>query len=390
MKQITNERRFSLLAMAYLDNSATTPVCEAAAKKAMELMQKTFGNPASVHSLGMAAEQEVENARGILARALGAQPEEVYFTSGGTEGNNLAILGAVAANRRKGNRVITTVIEHPSVLKCFDRLEEDGFDVVRLPVDKNGRVRMEDLQEAVDEKTVLISMMLVNNETGAIQPVDQIAGIVKSKKAPALIHTDCVQAFGKLPFSVKGLQVDLLTVSGHKIHAPKGVGALYIKKGTRILPQTYGGGQEKGLRSGTVAVSQIGSFAAAVELLPLGERGVEHADQLRRQLLDGLANFSDVCVNSPLEGSPFIVNLSVPGIPSEVMIRALEMDQVYVSGGSACAKGGRSHVLMAQGLSTKEIDSALRISFSHHTTTQDVEQLLLSFGKAYGTLHRKR
>jgi len=378
------------LAIAYLDNSATTPVSPKAAETAVKLMVETFGNPASVHNLGIEAERVVDAARNTLATALGAQKEEITFTSGGTESNNLAVLGGAMALKRAGNKIITTAVEHPSVLEAVKELENRGFEAIYLPVDKQGVISLDDLEQAVDEKTVLISVMLVNNETGAIQPVSEIRDIVKRKNAPALIHTDCVQAFGKLPFTVKELQVDLLTISGHKVHAPKGVGALYIRKGVRILPQTYGGGQENGLRSGTVATAQIAALAAAVAEMPEGNSAVEQATVLRQQLLDGIASIDGVLVNSSPNGSPFITNLSVPGVPSEVMIRALEAEDVYVSGGSACAKGARSHVLIAQGASPKAIDSALRVSFSHHTTSEDISRFVSAFAAACRILHRKR
>ncbi len=378
------------MAIAYLDNSATTPVSQNAAEIAVKLMRETFGNPASVHNLGYEAERAVGTARETVAKALGAQKDEIFFTSGGTESNNLAVLGGAMALRRTGNKIITTAVEHPSVLQAVKELENRGFEIVILPVDQQGVISLADLEQAVDEKTVLISVMLVNNETGAIQPVEKIRQIVKTKHSPALIHTDCVQAFGKLPFTVGDLQVDLLSVSGHKIHAPKGVGALYIRKGVRVLPQTYGGGQENGLRSGTVATSQIAAFGAAVEEMPNPKTAVEQACLLKQQLLDKIASMEGVQVNSPASGSPFITNLSVPGVPSEVMIRALEAEEVYVSGGSACAKGARSHVLTAQGVSPKAIDSALRVSFSHHTTTDEIQQFIKAFQTACRILHRKR
>ncbi len=378
------------MAMAYLDNSATTQVSPTVAEVAVELMCNTFGNPASVHSLGLDAHKVTEQARETLASFLGCKKEEVYFTSGGTEGNNLAVLGGAMAGKRKGNKIITTAVEHPSVLQAVEELKTRGFETVVLPVQKNGVVSLQALEDAIDEQTVLISVMLINNETGAIQPVEKIREIVKRKNSPALIHTDCVQALGKHPFSLRSLGVDLASVSGHKVHGPKGVGALYIKEGIRIYPQTYGGGQEKGIRSGTVAVSQIGAFAKAVEELPKGNEGVEQAIRLREQLLCGIASVPDAVINSTLEGSPYIVNCSVAGIPSEVMIRALEAEGVYVSGGSACAKGSRSHVLLAQGVAPKLVDSALRISFSNHTTTEEIEQFLGAYIKACRILHRKR
>jgi cysteine desulfurase len=353
-------------------------------------MCNIFGNPASVHNLGIEAERAVEAARTTIATALGAKKEEIYFTSGGTEGNNLTVLGSAMALRRTGNKIITTAVEHPSVLEAAKELETRGFEVIYLPVDENGVISLRDLEQAVDEKTILVSVMLVNNETGAIQPVEAIRSIVRQKNSSALIHTDCVQAFGKLPFTVNSLQVDLLTVSGHKVHAPKGVGALYVRKGIRILPQTYGGGQENGLRSGTVATSQIAALGTAVEEMPDSVTAVQKATDLKQKLLEGIASLDGIQINSPQNGSPFITNISVPGVPSEVMIRALEASGVYVSGGSACAKGARSHVLTAQGISPKAIDSALRISFSHHTDEQDIERFLSALKTACSMLHRKR
>ena len=378
------------MAIAYLDNSATTPVCQKAAEIATKMMCETFGNPASVHNLGFDAHKVVEAARATRAKSLGAAKEEIIFTSGGTEGNNLAVLGGAMALRRVGNKVITTAVEHPSVLEAVKELENRGFQAVYLPVNHEGVISLDDLRAAVDEHTVLISVMLVNNETGAIQPVEQIRNIVKEKGSPALIHTDCVQAFGKMPFTVNGLNVDLLTISGHKVHAPKGVGALYIRKGVRILPQTYGGGQENGLRSGTVATHQIAALAAAVEEMPHPTTATEHAAALKMKLLAGIATLDGVQINSPENGSPYITNLSVVGVPSEVMIRALEGEEVYVSGGSACAKGARSHVLTAQGVNPKAIDSALRVSFSHHTTEDEVARFVSAIQNACKLLHRKR
>ncbi len=376
--------------LAYLDNSATTPVSDHAARTALHMMQEAFGNPSSVHGLGLQAEREMVHARGVLANALHAAPDEIFFTSGGTEANNLAVLGGALANRRAGRTVITTAVEHPSVLRACEELSRQGFEIVYLPVGADGRIRLADLEAALNPDTVLVSVMLVNNETGADQPVAAIREMLQRRQSRALLHTDCVQAFGKQPVDVRRLGADLVSVSGHKVHAPKGVGALYVKKGVRILPQTFGGGQENGMRSGTPAVPSICAFAAAVADLPPVEQAVAAADALRRRLLDALAAYDDVVCNSPADGSPFILNVSVPGIPSEVMIRFLEEQGVYVSGGSACAKGGRSHVLAAQGLPARVIDSALRISFSHTTSAQDVAQFAAAFDLARHTLHRKR
>ena len=235
----------------YLDNSATTQVLRPVAERALELMVEEYGNPSSLHTRGFRARQQVEEARALLAQRLGAQPEEVFFTSGGTEANNLALFGAAQARKRLGNKIVTTAAEHDSILNTCHELERQGFQVVYLKPDGEGHLSEQALADAIDGSTILVSVMLVNNETGAIFPVEAAARAIRRNKAPALLHVDAVQGFGKLPFTVKKLGADLLTLSGHKIHAPKGIGALYVKKGTRILPHVFGGGQERGLRSGT-------------------------------------------------------------------------------------------------------------------------------------------
>lgn len=362
--------------MAYFDNSATTKVCQEAAKKALYLMTEEFGNPSSVHSLGLEAEKEKETARKIIAKKLGCTSSEIVFTSCGSEANNLALLGGALAKRREGNKIVTTAVEHPSVLNGAKYLESQGFEVVYLPVNKDGCIILEDAEKVIDKNTVMVSVMLVNNENGAVMPIKKIREIIDRKGAPALLHCDCVQAFGKMSFTPSQLGADLISISGHKIHAPKGIGALYIKKGVRILPQIYGGGQEKGLRSGTEATELIGAFGVAVEQLPLVNEATDHVTKLNARLREGIEKIEGYHINSSKDAFPYILNISTEKIPSEVMIRFLEGKGIYVSGGSACSKGARSHVLTAQGINPKRIDCALRISMCHQNTEDEIELLL--------------
>ena len=353
---------------AYLDNSATTPVCPAAADAARDAMLTHFGNPSSLHSMGIQAEALVDNARKALAKRLGADKREIIFTSGGTEANNLALFGGAGALRRRGNQVVISSIEHPSVAQAADALEKQGFEVVRLPVDESGVIRPDALEDAITKETVLVSIMLVNNETGAIQPVQKAADCIRRCGCPALLHCDAVQAFGKLPFRAAELSADLITLSGHKIHAPKGIGALYLRRGARILPRLVGGGQEGGLRSGTESVPLIAALGAAVEELGDLSSRLQVISDLRQYCLERLSADETLgplhAVNSGEHSLPYVLNISVPGIRSETMLHFLEERGVFVSSGSACSKGKKSSVLAAQGLSDKRIDSALRISFS--------------------------
>lgn len=359
----------------YLDNSATTRVLPEAAGDALRLMTESYGNPSSPHTLGFQAKKELDRAREIIARRLGALPEEIVFTGGGTEANNLAILGAARARKRIGQHIVTTQIEHDSVLNAMKQLETEGFRVTYLAPGAGGSIDPETLEGIIGPDTILVSMMLCNNETGAILPVQAAARAIKRKRAPTLLHTDCVQAFCKLYFTVKGLGVDLCTVSGHKVHGPKGVGALYVKKGARVLPIVYGGGQERGLRSGTESLPLIGAFAKAVELAPRASETLEKAGALRELLLKELAGLPGVEVNSPPDGLAYIVNLSVPDVRAETMLHFLAQRGVYVSAGSACGKAKPSHVLAAMGLPEERVGSALRASFSRFSTDEDVDAL---------------
>lgn len=373
----------------YLDNSATTKVLEEAAQKAMLMMTGEYGNPSSLHSLGFRAKQELEGARAAVAARLGAQPQEVVFTSGGTEGNNLAVFGAAEAGKRRGNKIVTTMIEHDSVLNPMRELEKQGFEVLYLKPDEGGKISEEQLSEAIDEKTILVSVMLINNETGAALPVKAAARAIKRKKAPALLHTDCVQAFGKLDFTPQKLGADLATVSAHKIHGPKGAGALYVRKGVHLPSRVFGGGQERGLRSGTENVPMLCAFGEAVRLLPKASETLPEIEKLNALLRRELEALPEVTVNSPEHALPYILNFSVGNIRAETMLHFLAERGVYVSSGSACGKAKPSHVLEAMGLSRERLASSLRVSFSRFSTQEDVEALVSALGEGFMALARE-
>ncbi len=360
----------------YLDNSATTRVSDAAAQKALEAMIENYGNPSSLHTKGMDAEKYIIDAGKAIASKLGVSADEIIFTSGGTESNNTAIFGAVNARRRMGNRIVTTEIEHHSVLEACEQLEKQGFELIKLKPDSSGTVPEESVFDAINDKTILVSMMLVNNEVGSIQPVQAVHRAIKLKKAPALFHCDAVQAFGKMPVKASALGCDLMTVTAHKIHGPKGVGALYIKKGTRILPTLFGGEQQKKLRPGTQAVPLIAAFGEAVrEMTDINEQSA-YINSLKEALTALLAEVDGAVLNSPENALPYIVNFSTNKVRSEIMLHYLASRGIFCSSGSACAKGQPSHVLSAMGFNSKRIDTALRISFSKHNTEEDINILI--------------
>jgi len=364
------------MSAAYLDNCATTKVCDEAAAATLQAMTSCYGNPSSLHRLGVEAEAVLRGARFEIAQSLCCEKAEIYFTSGGTEANNLAILGAVSALRRRGKRIVTTMVEHSSVIKPIEKLEKDGFEVIWLRPNADGCINEADIFSAVNSETILVSIMLVNNETGAIMPVAAARRAVKAAGAPALIHCDAVQAFGKLKVNPLKLGVDLLTLSAHKIHAPKGAGALYISKSARINPLFLGGEQEKGIRPGTEPVPAIAGFGEAARLSREGF--LEHIKTiiaLKDHCIQLLSPLPYITFNSPIHSASHILNVSVKGIRSETMLHYLEAREIYISSGSACGKGAKSHVLTAMGMPQDIIDSALRISFSHYNTNEDIERL---------------
>ena len=373
----------------YLDNSATTRVYKEAADEAYSAMTEFYGNPSSLHNKGIEAERIMEDARKKIAAALGADGGELVFTSGGTEANNLAVIGGALAKKRRGNRVVISAYEHDSVMRAGKYLSENGFDVVWLSPNERGEITPEAVFEAVNEKTVLVSVMLVNNEVGAVNPVAQLSAAAKRKNPDTVFHCDAVQAFCKMPFRADKLGADLVTVTAHKIGGPKGVGALWIKKGARVLPLHFGGEQEKEIRPGTEALPLIAAFGKAAEIsknsLPEFQKKME---ELKNLLLDGINDEPGILLNSKEGALPGIVNISVPGIRSEIMLHFLESRGIYVSSGSACAQGAKSHVLKAMGYPPERIDSALRISFGRENTPKDVEELLSAIKDAMRELCR--
>lgn len=375
--------------MHYLDNSATTPLCDEA-KAAITAAMDRFGNPSSLHRLGMEALTQLDADRATVASKIGCEPKELYFTSCGSESNNTAIVGAVKAKHRDGNRIITSAIEHHSVMNMCRQLEKEGFDVVYIEPDKNGVVTAEKVAAALTDDTILVSIMHVNNETGAINPISEISAVLKNAHSNALLHTDCVQSFGKLNISPKVLGSDLISVSGHKVHAPKGIGALYIKKGRRILPFINGGGQERGMRSGTESTMLISAFAAAVGAIPDIGKEYKRVRALRDETVARLRVIDGVLINSTDDSLPYVINFSADGIRSEVMLHWLESNDIFVSSGSACAKGEVSHVLAAQGFDRRRIDSAIRVSFSHNTTIEDSDALVRAVEKGMSGLIRRK
>lgn len=358
----------------YLDNSATTVVSEKAARKAFEIMTENYGNPSSLHYKGMTAEQELDKARKAVASRLCAQTEEVFFTSGGTEANNTAVFGAAYAKKRRGKRIITTSVEHSSIMESFAQLENEGFEAVYISPRNDGKVYAEDVAQAVDENTILVSVMSVNNETGCIMPVEQIFSAVKQKNSEVICHTDAVQAFGKININVKKLGADLLSVSSHKIHGPKGCGALFVKKGVRILSRTFGGEQEKKMRCGTEALPLIGAFGVACNELEI-DKNYDKISGLCDYARQKLSEIEGVSFNSPQDALPYVLNISAGKVRSETMLHFLEEYEIFVSSGSACAKGKPSHVLSAMGITPERADSALRISFSKYNTKEDIDAL---------------
>ena len=377
----------------YLDNSATTAVCAQAVDAAVHAMTAAYGNPSSLHTLGSQAARLVTDARRETAALFGLQPggsdlSRILFTSGGTEANNLALFGAAAARQRDGHHIVTTAIEHPSVLEAMRQLERDGFELTVVAPDADGDIDAASLADACRDDTVLVAAMAVNNELGTQLPIAQAIPSIRRRAPKAHIHCDAVQAAGKLPLRVRSLDADTVSISGHKLHAPKGVGALYVKQGVRLLPRQIGGGQEQALRSGTEAVPAITAFGAALKALPPSPRFLSHTSQLTDRLLHGLQAMDNIMIHRPKHAVPYILNISVLGFKSETLIHFLAERDIYVSGGSACAKGHDSHVLTAVGLSPREIRSALRISLCADNTPDDIDRFISALGEATASLVR--
>ncbi|MCI9626128.1 MAG: cysteine desulfurase [Clostridia bacterium] len=358
----------------YLDNAATTMVCREAAEKAAELMQTCYGNPSSLHRAGLDAEKQVKAARQKIANIWQVRPEQIYFTSGGSEGNNMAIRGALSRNRARGNVVITSKIEHPSVMRTVKAAEQDGFRVLQLDVDGEGKIDLEQLRTMLNDKVSLVSIMHVNNETGVMQDINTIAHLVK-QHSRALFHTDMVQSFGKLSVKLSP-DIDMATLSGHKIHAPKGIGALYVKDANGITPLIYGGGQEKNMRSGTENTPGICALGIAAELAANADSG--YISELKQTLQNGIVQTIDNAVVHGTDTSPYVLNISFPGLRAEVLLHTLESHGIMVSSGSACSSNhpAPSPTLLAMGCSRAEIEGAIRFSFSRFNTQEEIQTCL--------------
>jgi len=363
----------------YLDNSATTAADKDVAELALDYMLHHYGNPSSLHHFGMDAYQSLMNARYQAARLLGAPTDCIFFTSGGTESNNIAVRGTALANKAFGSHIITTAIEHSSVLSCCKSLEQEGFTITYVkPNPASHRIEAEDILREVREDTILVSAMHINNETGEILPIRQIADGVRKRNPHTRIHCDAVQSFGKLSVKIHELNVDLISASGHKIHAPKGIGLLYIREGCPVTPLKYGGAQEGRINPGTENVPLACALGLACEKRLLHFRdNLNQVSLLKQYCLDSLYEaFPKLHLNSPADASPYVLNISFPGWNSSELVDLLSMRDIYVSAGSACSRGARSHVLLAAGFSDDIVNSALRISFSEENTTSEIDCLV--------------
>ena len=359
----------------YLDNAATTRVCPEAAEAAVEAMLSIYGNPSSTHTKGREAKKLLDSCRRDVSAALGCDPAELVFTSCGSESDNWAIIAGAESMKRRGKHIISSAVEHDAVRKSLDILESRGFEVTRLMPDASGAVPVETVKAALREDTVLVTLMTVNNETGGVTDIGAIAKMLKTEKSPALLHTDAVQAFMKVPFKAKTLGADMISISGHKIHAPKGIGALYIRKGLRLSPFIAGGAQEDSRRAGTEAMPQIAAFAAACRIANGSfNENIRKMQSMKELAVRELTEKIPEIVIIP-GASPHILSVSLPGWRSEVIMNLLETKEIYVSKSSACKKGARSHVLEAMGLDSAVIDGAIRIGLSRYTTEEDIHAL---------------
>ncbi len=365
----------------YLDNSATTRCFDQVAALITQIMCEDYGNPSSLHRKGVQAEKYIRYAKDVIARNLKVNEKEIFFTSGGTESDNLAIRGGAYANCRSGRHLITTQIEHPAVLQTMKHLEEEGFRVTYLPVDAKGCIRLEDLERAITGETILVSIMHTNNEVGSLQPVAQAGALIKRMNPKILFHVDAVQGYGKFKIYPKKMKIDLLSVSAHKIHGPKGVGFLYVDEKVKIKPIVFGGGQQSGIRSGTENVPGIAGMAKAVEMIYGNlDQEIEKLYIIKKAFVDGMRKLDDVVVNGcPDEnGAPHVVSVSIRGVRSEVLLHALEDKGIYVSAGSACSahKPQPSATLRAMGIPQDLLGSTIRFSFSVFTTMEEINYTL--------------
>lgn len=378
---------------AYFDNSATTRVLDSVKEIVVKTMTEDYGNAAAKHRKGVEAERYIKEARAEIAKTLKVQDKEILFTSGGSESNNMALIGTALANRRAGKHIISTGVEHPSVYNPLMHLEELGFEVTFLPVDRDGHISLEELKQSVRPDTILVSVMYVNNEVGAVEPVEEISRIVKAKNPGTLVHVDAIQAYGKYIIRPKKQGIDLLSVSGHKIHAPKGVGFLYIRTGVKMKPLIYGGGQQGGMRSGTENVPGVaGLGVAAREMYTDHEEKVRRITELKDYMTDRLGEIEGTVINSKkgLGSAPQIVSVSFEGVRSEVLLHALEDKGIYVSSGSACSSHhpGISGTLKGIGVSPKLLDATIRISFGMFNTKEEIDYCIEALKELLPVLRR--
>lgn len=374
----------------YLDNSATTPTDPEVAQLALKMMCENYGNPSSLHRKGFDAQLAVDKAREQVAAVLSADPRRIVFTANGTEANNLAICGTAQALRRAKGRMVVGAAEHASVGRAMDWCESEGWEVIRIAPNPDGTPNIAAFAAAVDQHTALVSCMAVNSETGALTDIKALSKAVKAKNPKTLVHCDAVQAFGRIRLNPKAMGIDLLSASGHKINAPKGVGMLYMAQGVRLVPLIHGSSQEGGLHPGTEHVPNIAAFGLAAEKMDRSrEKLWKQYTALKEELTEKLEQMDGVYINSPQNAVPYILNLSVPGYRSEILIHYLERLGIYVSSGSACAKGARSHVLTAMGLSDERIDSALRVSMGQYTTQQHLQAFLQGLEQAMQNVAKK-
>lgn len=365
----------------YLDNSATTKAYPEVARLVADIMTEDYGNPSSMHLKGVEAEKHIKYSKKTIAGVLKVQEKEIFFTSGGTESDNWALMGCAYANQRMGRHLITTKIEHPAVLQTMEHLKEQGFEITYLSVDKKGIIRLDELKKAIRPDTILVSIMYVNNEVGAIQPIEEAGTLIKQINSKTLFHVDAVQGFGKLRLLPKKWHIDLVSVSGHKIHGPKGIGFLYIDEKVKIKPIIFGGGQQRNFRSGTENVPGVAGLGKATELIYQDlAKDTAHLDELKQYFIKGLSRMEHVYFNGPLDemGAPHIVSVSIAGIRSEVLLHALEEKGIYVSAGSACSshKHTVSTTLESMGVDRNLMDSTLRFSFSVFTTKEEIDYTL--------------
>lgn len=378
---------------AYLDNSATTRCSKAAADMVYKLLTEDYGNPSSLHMKGVEAENYINDAKKKIAKTLRVQDKEILFTSGGTESNNTAIIGAAMANKRAGRHIITSSVEHASVLSVMQFLEEQGFEITYLPVNHDGVISVEELKNAVREDTILVSLMHVNNEIGAVMPIEEAGAAIKEKNPATLFHVDAIQSYGKLEIRPKRMNIDMLSVSGHKIHGPKGSGFLYIKDKTKIKPIIYGGGQQKGMRSGTENVpAYAGLGVAAEEIYTDFDKKIAHMYELRDHFIESVQRIEGVSVNGRIDhtNAPHVVSVSVDGVGAEVMLHTLEDRQIYVSAGSACSsnKPAISSTLKSIGLKPSLLDSTIRFSFCVNTTQEEIDYAVSVMAEVIPMLRR--